>query len=627
MAQPIPFLHRMKRVCTNKYITQGGYELGSYDSTLGTPAHYNSIIFGDHTALQADCEGALAVGGDILFGSIGYGYDVGTAGVTGWESTVIGKYDNPHNYPSFLLGGVVTAGSVSSRIYAGELALREGYRQAYENGSFHFETVGTRYLPDSDIAQFFSTVKTAVTKTSGVLLGGSDEKISFADLGALQTLDQAKYESHNIDTNKRILVYTIDCAADANINIGDISLGSYITAYDCIVINAPAAGVTFSDGAILYDGVVVNTSVPRIYTGNELIELMGTKIIFNFPQASQVSLQHYGLLGSLVAPNAAVIGNGGSINGMLIANSLNQSGGMELHAFTIAMGDALWELDTKSDKGSITVKKLNELGETPMSDAVFSLYKDDTHIASGTTDGDGLLSFDKLAAGIYKLVETAAPRGYALPEENEWVIELTQNEIGKEANMETIYIRNALKRYEAKFTKLDYDNHSIKLAGAVFSLYKHNAQSYKYDLIEENLTTNAQGELEIDGLLAGEYRLVEITAPAGYYLPPNAYTDFEITSQGENTHQIYNKELGKILICKIDSADEDIHLPDAQFNLYEYNMQTHEFELYRTNLITDADGNLLIEQLEPGEYKLIETQSPEGYQLPENPETLFTITL
>ena len=599
----------------------------SYNSTLGTYAHYNGMIFGNHTALQADCEGALAVGGDTLLGSVGHGYDVGTAGVAGWESITIGKYDNPHNYPSFLLGGVITTGSVSSRIYTGELALREGYRQAYENGSFHFETVGTRYLPDSDIEQFFSTAKTAVTKTSEVLFVGSDEKISLADLGSLQTLDQVKYESHNIDTDKRILIYTIDCAADANINIGAISFGSYITAYDCIVINVPAAGVTFSGGAILYDGVVVNTSVPRIYAGNELIELMSTKIIFNFPQASQVSLQNYGLLGSLIAPNATVNGSGGSINGMLIANGLNQSDGMELHAFTIAMGDTLWELDTKSDRGSITVKKLNELGETPLSGAVFSLYEDDTQIASGVTDYDGLLTFDKLASGIYKLIETAAPSGYSLPEENEWIIELAQNETGKENNMETIYIRNALERYEAKFTKLDYDNNSIKLAGAVFALYKYNIQSHEYDLMEENLTTNAQGELEIEDLLAAEYRLVETAAPAGYYLPPNAYTDFEITAHGEHAHQIYNKELGKILICKIDSVDEDIYLPDAHFKLYKYNTQTHEFELYRNNLITGADGKLLIDYLEPSEYKLVETQSPEGYQLPENPETIFTITL
>ncbi len=72
-------------------------------------------------ATQADCEGALAVGGTATFGSKGYGYDIGVAGIPGSESIVIGKYVNTEGYPSFLLDGKISHESTTTRIYAGSM--------------------------------------------------------------------------------------------------------------------------------------------------------------------------------------------------------------------------------------------------------------------------------------------------------------------------------------------------------------------------------------------------------------------------------------------------------------------------------------------------------------------------
>ena len=98
-------------------------------ASIGTITHYNGIIFGDLIARQADCEGALAVGGNAILGSPGHGYDVGAASVPEWGSVIIGSYSNPEGYPSFLLGGEVSEESVSAQIYGGPVMLRAGYRQ------------------------------------------------------------------------------------------------------------------------------------------------------------------------------------------------------------------------------------------------------------------------------------------------------------------------------------------------------------------------------------------------------------------------------------------------------------------------------------------------------------------
>ena len=404
-----------------------GDNLSEYTDILGTLTHYNGIVFEDFSAEQADCEGALAVGGNAKLGSQGHAYDIGVAGVSGTESIVIGKYENPRQYPSFLLGGEVLAGSTTANVYEGGVALRAGYRQVYESGSFRFAADKLSYVEDELVKDFFSSAEKQIKHTGNVLMNGTEEKIELDDLKKLPTLEQSKYLSKNIKTDKKILIYTPNCTSDEEINISEIDFGSYILEYDAIIINLPAKKVTFSGGAILYDGVIVNTSLPRIYSGNELIELLGTKIIFNFPNAQEVRLVNYGFLGSLFVPNGTVTGVGGSVNGMLAAKSLNQTAGMELHAFTAALGDALWELENKPKTGDAEIIKQDSETLLGLGNAHFALYiyGEESEIGKGVTDENGRLTFRNLEESHYRLVETIPPPGYTLPEKNEWIFKLT----------------------------------------------------------------------------------------------------------------------------------------------------------------------------------------------------------
>ena len=704
---------------------------------VGTLTHYNGIVLGNLSAEQADCEGALAVGGMATLGSPGHGYDVGAAGVPAWESVVIGNYQNPNGYPSFLLGGTVSPSSTSSRVFTGPVVLKSDYQQQYESGSFRFDTSDLRYADDSDVDSFFVFARESFSHTGEVLFNGTSARITQSELGYLNTLNQTDYLSENIDTDKRILVYTVDCAEDAEISIADIGLGEYINDYDSIVINIPASKVTFKYGAILYDGSIVNTSVPKIYEGNQLIALIASKVVFNLPNAVEVSMEHYGIIGSVIAPSATVSGHGGSINGMLVAENLNQQNGMELHAFTLPMGEALLALEAKSDERSIIIQKTAEESGALLSGTQFELYEYDIDtgasklILTGKTDEQGSLTFYPLAPAYYKLKETVPTLGYSLPEESEWIIN-TEKETQE---MEIIYIQNALAKYEVKFLKFDCDNTDIKLADAEFSLYVYREQDQQYHLLKSELTTNVSGVLTIEELLSGQYRLLETSAPSGYYLPEDYAVDFEITLDGDvdvaedgyvkicnqqlasvtlikhdfeetevmlagavfalylyddeaeryelvssghttdHTGEVTisglqpgsyklvetaapagyylesgsevefvvevadkklvpvptlyasNKMLGKVQIYKIDSEEHDLFLAGAEFTLYKYNSTESEYEVYRTGIVSDFNGSVLIEGLEPGDYKLVETESPVGYSLPENPETLFTITL
>ena len=108
--------------------------------------------------------------------------------------------------------------------------------------------------------------------------------------------------------------------------------------YDLIIFNFPnASSVEMTGGSVHIDGNQVNTSAPGgVWPDqNAVLKKDSEKIIWNFPQADTIHIYAHGVVGSVVAPVAVVSTNGGSINGMLVADSFIQKNGHELHAFSM----------------------------------------------------------------------------------------------------------------------------------------------------------------------------------------------------------------------------------------------------------------------------------------------------
>ena len=607
---------------------------------LGTISHYNGLPFNSLTAFQADCEGAMAVCGNARFGSGTHGYDVGGAGVSGWETIIIGHYENPNNYPSLLLGSIVESSSTSARIYAGSVVMTLSKQPHYEENTFRFDCAdGVFFAPDKLCEDFFENAKNQVLRTSGVLEQGNDKTITHAELHALGNLALADYENKNIKTDAKILCFNLNCTPDDSVNISEINLTDALLHYDAVIVSISAKKITFADGAMLHNGFPIFI-VPRSYPGNKLVRDFASRLIFNFPNADEVEMHNYSVIGSIIAPKAVVNTSGGSINGMLVANSLIQASGMELHAFSAALGEALWGLELKALTTNVTAIKQDALDHTALPGALFSLYRYNEDMASYDlvhsgmeTSAGGELVIEDLPPGSYKLSETHAPLGYMLAEAAEALFEIKLNDKGEIIPVHTIYIENAKAKGHVKFSKMDSENREIKLAGAVFSLFVFNEQLDKYELVFEELTTSVGGELEIDDLLPGVYKLVETKAPKGYYLKDNMEIPFTI-SLGEDGEiiepgliEITNTKLGSVQVIKTDSESALITLSGAAFILKYLNPNSGEYETIRTGLVTDTDGCFILEDLEPGEYKLVEEKAPYRYALPTNPETSFTIEL
>ena len=148
------------------------------------------------------------------------------------------------------------------------------------------------------------------------------------------------------------------------------------------------------------------------------------------------------------------------------------------------------------------------------------------------------------------------------------------------------------------------------LPDAVFELSK----SSDFSTIDYVFTSDQTGAATVTGLSAGTWYLREKTAPKGYV----AYEETVPVSVGSGitTLDFKNTPLGKIEITKVDQSD--IPIQGVVFSLYQGTTPSPETLLF-DNLVTNENGYLLIDSLNPGDYTLVETFAPPMYRINSTP--------
>ena len=220
--------------------------------------------------------------------------------------------------------------------------------------------------------------------------------------------------------------------------------------------------------------------------------------------------------------------------------------------------------------------------------------------------------------GIYYSKEADASDGYA-----DYLVSVGNLQYGETSHgipkAASITVTNKAVLGGLTFKKVDENKQG--LAGATFQLYSDQNCEVPYGSAK---TSGNKGYVDFGSLVPGTYYMKETQAPAGYILDTTVY---QITVAGGKTvitnlttkdqvSEIANTpSAASLTVKKVSGSLKGPALSGASFQLRKnvdgvWNNQT----IGKTNTPSvDAQGMLVLENLMPGEYKLVEYQAPAGY--------------
>ena len=307
---------------------------------------------------------------------------------------------------------------------------------------------------------------------------------------------------------------------------------------------------------------------------------------------------------------------------------------------TVAMQDEMLALritkvdvDTRQTLGGAVFNVKGENGELLGFAPV--LGKADTFevVANGsenlTIPKSGSVTLLKVPVGVYEVVETRAPEGYALSEEKETVTVENENTVGNPAQ---VVVEN--RALAVQVTKTDGLT-GERLAGVRFRVESLTGVALRVRMVAEGryrvdevgdmgFATGADGVATLIGIPEGTYRLVEENNPGfGRVEPVEFAVTAESTLDAPTVIGVENRPLA-LEITKVDAqtleplAGVPFRLADGKGNTLKFMRQVdgayHPDENGVETVTTDAEGKLRIRYIPVGTYLLTEGEFS-GYSM------------
>jgi len=261
------------------------------------------------------------------------------------------------------------------------------------------------------------------------------------------------------------------------------------------------------------------------------------------------------------------------------------------------------KLQKDTNTGKIQINKIDSETNKPISGVEFELKDNNGKtVSKATTDKNGIANFTGLYQGKYTLVETKPNQDYIITQAR-FNVDVQYNETI------TKNIENDHKKGNLKIYKVDEDNHQIGLGNIEFELYSEELQK-----IIGTYTTNADGEIYIENLRTGKYKLKEKTTNKWY----NLINDLQIEVKWEDNTPIteitVKNELkkGQVKVIKVDKDNYNIKLEGVKFNVMNEKGEVLE------EIITDKNGEALTSKYAVRDYKNLyikEKETKQGYRL------------
>lgn len=282
---------------------------------LGPAGDFNVFVFGNNTQTGSDAEGRVAVGGNADFtgGTSWGGFTVASSMGKNTDNLIVGGNLTTNGHT--LKGNAIVGGNMTWKnvTISGNVAV---------NGDANFLGGGGEIKGTISVAGEYKApnyYKSASKSTTAL-------PFSFSEVQTYLT-DQSNYLASLAETGTTVFKYgLILTATDPNATFVTFNVtGEQMAAAKNygLTINAPK-GAT----------VVVNVSGAATSMESMGITLKGVDkqhVLYNFSEATSLTISSIGVQGTILAPLATVKFNNGNIDGTLIVNNLSGTG--ESHNF------------------------------------------------------------------------------------------------------------------------------------------------------------------------------------------------------------------------------------------------------------------------------------------------------
>ena len=230
------------------------------------------------------------------------------------------------------------------------------------------------------------------------------------------------------------------------------------------------------------------------------------------------------------------------------------------------------------------------------------------------TDQNGEIDLDKLTSGAYEVKEISAPNGYLIDESTR-IIQINANENAQ-------FVFTNIAKPTLKIKKLDAITND-PLANAEFKIYRMSDDTQSGDLnFIGTYYTDEFGEIALNNLATGWYKITETKAPDGYELAKEA-TQIVYLAGGMNKIVTFkNTPLSGLVIKKVDMHD-GTPLAGAKFQVKYLNGISGTGGTVIGEYTTSANGTIVLNRLKAGTYIVEETQAPAGYEITEPAKTVY----
>ncbi|MBO3399143.1 Cys-Gln thioester bond-forming surface protein [Clostridium perfringens] len=255
-------------------------------------------------------------------------------------------------------------------------------------------------------------------------------------------------------------------------------------------------------------------------------------------------------------------------------------------------------------KGRVEITKIDEETGEPIAGAEFEMVKKETGevVENMTTAENGKITSGLHPFGEYLVREIKAPNKYVL-NGKEYPVTISEH-------MQTIEITHVNRKIKGRVSihKIDSEMPELSLKGAVIGIFDDEGNEV------DRLTTDDNGAATSKLLDYGHYTGKELQAPEGYKISDKTI-DINITEDNKTyTYDFENEVIkGKIQIVKVDSENEEKPVKGAGFDVIAVNVNGIEPGTVVDHVVTDENGFAYTKDLRYGEYKFLETDTPEGY--------------